>query len=353
MSLLFLKRQMHFQYFRSIAHITHTYMKNLIENFPIHLSEAATIVAATDLNCTKTFTNIIISGLGGSGIGGSIVADLVEQSASVPVVINKGYHIPAFANENTLFIAVSYSGNTEETLLALDAALAKGCTIYSISSGGKLKALAEQYNFPCIVIPGGNPPRSMLGYSLIALLGIFKALGLSHYDIAQEAIAFQELLENGALAEMHETTQKIAENVQQKVPVVYACSGFGGVATRWRQQLNENSKLPGWDAVIPEMNHNELVGWAGGSKEFAVFFLRTSFDFSKNSTRTDIAIERLKDVAEVYTVVAAGSNPLQQTLHLIHFGDWLSYYLSELRGVDIMDIEIIDYLKATLAKLEK
>lgn len=326
-------------------------MKQLIADFPQHLLEAAQIFKKSKIPTNTNFDNIIISGLGGSGIGASIALDLVMPQASKPIIINKSYQLPGFANQNSVFIAVSYSGNTEETLEAVQAALDRGCAVMAITSGGKMLQLAEKHHFPVVLIPGGNPPRSMLGYSLVVLLGFFDKLGLLDFSSIEAAcVGFSKKLRNGGLDAIHQKTKTLAVQYAQKIPVVYASTGRAGVATRWRQQLNENSKLPGWDAEIPEMNHNELVGWAGGSEAFMVYFLRSSFDYARNAKRTDIAVERLSKITEVIEVEAIGDSPLEQALHLIHFGDWLSFYLSEERKVDIMDIEIIDYLKATLDK---
>lgn len=326
-------------------------MKQLIANFPQHLSEAAAIYRRANIIAPQHFSNIVISGLGGSGIGASIALDWVAGQASVPIVINKSYQIPGFANAHTVFIAVSYSGNTEETLAATKIAIEKGCQIMAITSGGTLAQMATQHNFPVVVIPGGNPPRSMLGYSLIVLLGFFEKLQIISFDTVVAACeSFSQNLQSGALEAMHQQTEALAKATANHIPVTYAATGLAGVATRWRQQLNENAKLPGWDAEIPEMNHNELVGWAGGSNKFVVYFLRSSFDLPRNAKRTDIAEERLSGIAKVVAIHAQGNSPLAQALYLIHFGDWLSYYLSVERKVDIMDIEIIDYLKATLDK---
>jgi glucose/mannose-6-phosphate isomerase len=326
-------------------------MQQLITDFPKHLAEAIAIYKQTHFKSPEGFQNIVISGLGGSGIGASIALDWVSASAGVPIVINKTYQIPGFANGATVFIAVSYSGNTEETLMATKEAMARGCTILAITSGGTLAQMAAKHNFPVVMIPGGNPPRSMLGYALVVLLGYFDLLGLAKFeDVEAACAAFTKNLQNGSLEIMHTETKALAKATAKLIPVTYASTGLAGTATRWRQQLNENAKLPGWDAAIPEMNHNELVGWAGGSDQFVVYFLRSSFDFDRNAKRTDIAIERLSKIAKVVPIEAQGTTPLEQALYLIHFGDWLSFYLSEERQVDIMDIEIIDYLKATLDK---
>jgi glucose/mannose-6-phosphate isomerase len=326
-------------------------MKNLIQDFPSHLLATVDYDYSAFQRLPNTVSNIVISGLGGSGIGASVVSDLLSPSCSVPIIVNKTYHAPAFANQNTLFIAVSYSGNTEETMQALEMALDQNCQVVGIASGGKLAEMAKQHGFPVLMIPGGNPPRSMLGYALTGLLGILSKIGFVDFnDVKSDFIQFSNSLKNGLLDEIHSATQELAAAIADKIPVVYASSGTAAVATRWRQQLNENAKMPGWDAEVPEMNHNELVGWAGGDSKFAVMMLETDFDYSRNRQRNALAIPKLAAITNVYVIEAKGNTHLEQLLYLIHYGDWLSYYLSEIRQVDIMDIAIIDYLKSSLEK---
>src|SRR6201993_85300 len=137
-------------------------MKNLVDNFPKQLSEALLIAQASKISAGKNIANVLITGLGGSGIGGTIAAELANKQSKVPVMVSKDYFIPSFVNENTLVIVSSYSGNTEETLSAMQIAIDKKAQIACITSGGKVKELAEQHKFDLIVIPGGNPPRSCL-----------------------------------------------------------------------------------------------------------------------------------------------------------------------------------------------
>ena len=327
-------------------------MLQLIEQFPNHLTEAQEICKNTNLNpAQKPINNVVITGLGGSGIGGTITADLLASTCAVPVVVNKDYHIPAFVNENTLVLACSYSGNTEETLMAFSESLEAGAQIAVITSGGKIEQLAEKNGLNKIVVPGGNPPRSMLGYALVALLHYAEHYGLGSFDLAEQIPAISRMLlteqEN-----MKEHTGLLAEKLKGKTIATYAATGMGGVATRWRQQLNENSKMPGWDAEVPEMNHNELVGWAGGNDNYAALFLRTNYDYSRNQRRMEINRELiLSYTPHVFEVWAKQGSKLAELFYLIAFGDWLSYYLSELNQVDIMDIKAIDYLKSELSKL--
>jgi glucose/mannose-6-phosphate isomerase len=327
-------------------------MVQLIEQFPNHLINALQICETANLHePKKSIQNVVITGLGGSGIGGTITADLLAPICGVPVIVNKDYHMPAFVNENTLVIACSYSGNTEETLMAFAESLEAKAQVAVISSGGVIAQRARELNLNTIIVPGGNPPRSMLGYALVALLYYAEFYNLGAFDLTDQIPAIGKML----LAEqetMKQQALQLALKVKGKTVATYAASGMGGVATRWRQQLNENSKMLGWDAEVPEMNHNELVGWAGGNDVFAAIFLRTNYDYDRNQRRMEINNELISPYTpNVFEIWAKQGNKLAEVFYLIAFGDWLSYHLSELNKVDIMDIKAIDYLKSELSKL--
>ncbi len=325
-------------------------MKSLIASLPKHISEALQIAESTHLKpSNKHINKVVITGLGGSGIGGTIVADLVADQCKAPIVVNKNYHLPAFVNENTLVIANSYSGNTEETISALEEAMNRNAEIFIVTSGGKAAEIANEKGYNHLVVPGGNPPRSMLGYSLTLQFIVLHHYGLIddlHLQLDNSATLLSN--EQGTIMEMAE---QLASEMKGTLPVIYTIDGFEGVAVRLRQQLNENSKMLCWHAVIPEMNHNELVGWENGTDQIYALFLRNASDFDRNQKRVEInkqIIEKhTKNVKEVWS---KGNSSIEQAFYHIHLGDWISYYLSELNQVDIMAIDSIDLLKSELAK---
>lgn len=327
-------------------------MKNLIANFSSHLKESIEIISKTKFTpASADIDNVVISGLGGSGIGGTIVAEMVRPICKVPVVVNKDYGIPAFVNEKTLFIACSYSGNTEETLMATRAAQSKGAQIACITSGGSLLEIAQTNNYNVISMTGGFAPRSMFAYSFSFLCRYFEFYGLADIKVIENLKSAFELLDQTE-ADVLRKAKTLAEVLYSKTAILYAVSGNLGIASRWRQQLNENAKMLAWEAEIPEMNHNELVGWEGGTAEFVPVFLRNQNDFDRNQKRIEIIkgiiSEKTKQLPEVWSL---GESKIEKTLYLVHFGDWVSYYLSEMNKVDIMDIKSIDLLKSELAKL--
>lgn len=326
-------------------------MLSLIENFPAHIIEALTLAKKSSFKKPQTeIHNVILTGLGGSGIGASMVQDLISQHAGVPVFVNKDYSLPAFASEHTLVIACSYSGETEETLHALHQAEECSSEIAVISSGGQLLNIAREKDYNHLVMPAGNPPRSMIGYSLVFQMYMLANYGISRLAIDNDIFLTSEYLRVNK-EKIQAAARQIAISLHKKIYAIYACSGFSSIAERFRQQLNENAKMPGWNGTIPEMNHNELVGWQGGDVHMAAVFISTPFDNKRNAQRAKISAKIIeKYTPSVINISGMGETPLRTILYLIHLTDWISYYLSELNGVDIMDIEVINHLKKELAK---
>lgn len=326
-------------------------MRTLIENFSKQLTEALAIGNKAELKSTdKTISNVLITGLGGSGIGGSIVSELIQENCPVPVSVNKTYHIPAFVNEQTLVIVSSYSGNTEETLFAMDLALQKGAEVAIITSGGRASEIADEKGLNKIVVPGGNPPRSMLAYSFVQQFFLLEHYGLINDTFQDDLISAVELLDAEEEAIVNDSLV-LAENLEGQIPIIYSIDGNEGVAIRWRQQLNENSKMLCWHQVVPEMNHNELVGWKSGNEQMSVIFLRNDDDFDRNQKRVEINQGIIREYTPyIYEVWSKGASKIEKALYLIHFGDWVSLHLSDINKVDVMEIEAINHLKSELAK---
>ncbi len=337
-------------------------MKQLVQNFPNQLKEALEIGAKSEIRNPKPpsaslaesgseIRNAIITGLGGSGIGGTILSEIVANECSVPIVVNKDYFLPSFVNQHSLVIVSSYSGNTEETVQAMEAALKAQAKIVCITSGGKIAELAKKNNCDMISIPGGMPPRSCLGYSLTQLFFILNKLRLIDDSFKSEMKRAIDLIVNEE-SFIKKEAAAIADFLYKKIPVIYAVDGYNGVATRFRQQVNENSKMLCWHHVLPEMNHNELVGWAGGSEAFAVIILRNKSDFSRTQARIEISKEVFsKHTRHVREIWSKGNSQLEKSIFFIHLTDWASCFLADKNGVDSIEIDIINHLKSSLAKI--
>ena len=327
-------------------------MKNYISAFSDHLKDALKIGETTTLQDYKNpIKNILICGLGGSGIGGSIVTDIISPKTTIPVFSSKDYSIPNFVNNETLVIANSYSGNTEETLSALKKCQKTGAEIAIITSGGKLKTIAEKNKYNCILIPSGHPPRAMFGYAFTELFFLLDHYGIINSYFKRDFEKGIVLLENHQ-KEIKKSALELAKKLYNNTPVIYVANGFEGVAVRFRQQLNENSKMLAWHNVVPEMNHNELLGWRTNVENLAVVYFRNACDYN----RTQIRININKKVISKYTknitdVWSKGSSLLENSLYHINLGDWTSWYLSEMNNVDAIEIDVIDFLKSELAKV--
>lgn len=326
-------------------------MDKMIARFPQQLAEALEIGQAANIRPQSGFKNVYIAGLGGSGIGGNYVAEMVRMVCPVPVIVGKGYDIPNFIDKDTLAIISSYSGNTEETLMALSQISQKGARIVCISSGGKLIEFAKENECDYIQVPDNwSSPRACLGYSIIQQLFILNKLGLvtsRFVDRTQTAIS---LLENDT-DEIKAQAKSIAEKIYDKTPVIYAMDRFEPVAIRLRQQINENAKMLCWHHVLPEMNHNELVGWKDDRQDTAVLVLRSPDDYDRNQTRLGIMQGIVSNLsADWIELFAKGESKLEQYFYLTHLSDWISFYLAEKRQVDPVEIDVINHLKSELAK---
>lgn len=327
-------------------------MDDMIARFPAQLREALEIgKAATLTPLAKTPAHIYVAGLGGSGIGANFVAEFVREELKIPYLVGKGYDIPAYIGPDTLAIASSYSGNTEETLTSYDLLKKAGARIIVIASGGKLieRAKADGYDF--IKVPDNwASPRACLGYSLVQQLCILEKLGLISSAATQQIASSADLID-ADMEEIKAKAERIAPLLHEKIPVIYTTDRMESVAMRFRQQVNENAKMLCWHHVIPEMNHNELVGWRDKNDKLAVIYFRNRDDYPRNTTRIDINKEIIGNyTSTIIDLYSKGNNLIERAMYFVHLGDWISWYLSELHGVDAVEVKVIDFLKGELAK---
>lgn len=327
-------------------------MKHFIETFGAQLKDALAIADKANIQPKqKSIRNIVVTGLGGSAFGGEIVKGYIADKSKVPFFISREYDVPKYVGKNTLLLACSYSGNTEETLAAFEMADQQGAEIVCITSGGKLKELAEQRGKNIIIIPKGFPPRTAAGLSFVSQLQALYAYRIipnfrKDLDVAMRTIdAFND----------HDKAQKLATTMQGKFLFLYSSGKMESIAIRWRQQIEENSKQLASYHIVPEMNHNELVGWkqpADKIKDTHVTFLESSYDHERVSIRMDLNKKTIKNYTpNVHTVKAKGRGFLAQQMYLLHFGDWVSFYLAEVNNEDPMPVLVIDELKNALAKV--
>lgn len=328
-------------------------MNELIERFMDQLEEGIQIGRSASIRpASPDITHIYVAGLGGSGIGADFVSSFIEDECKLPFLVRKGYHVPAFVGPKTLAIASSYSGNTEETLISYAQMKEQGARLLCVASGGKIIDLAKADGNDFIQVPGNWPsPRACLGYSVAAQIALLQHLGLISDRCLNEMEGAVKMLRQEA-SSIRDIAKGIAAKLHNRIPIIYIEDRMEPVAVRLRQQINENSKALCWHHVIPEMNHNELVGWTEENKDLVVLYLRNDDDYPRNAVRMDINKEIIgKYAGEVVEVYSKGANFIEKSLYLVHLGDWISWELSVLRNVDALEVNVIDYLKGELAKV--
>jgi len=326
-------------------------MKQLVQDFPVQLKEALLIGQGYKFSAQpREFSNVVLTGLGGSGIGGSIVQNAVFAQMKVPFIVNKDYFLPAFVGADSLVIVSSYSGNTEETVAAMKQAIKAKATVVCITSGGQIAETAKKRGLDCILLPAGMPPRACLGYSMVQVLFTLAHFGFIGRDFEKSISASIKLLQAEGKSLASEG-KKLAKKLAGRTPIIYAAPEFEGVAVRFRQQINENGKMLCWHHVIPEMNHNELVGWRDKDKSRAVVILRDADDYERVQMRMEINKQVFKKYTGSITEVwSRGKSYWEKVFSLVHLTDWCSVYLAELHGVDATEVKVIDFLKGELAK---
>ncbi len=334
-----------------------------LKNFPhqIHTSLKLMKDFTADYDTAK-IKNIIISGMGGSAISGDLLLGYTSEELKIPAIVNRDYSLPGFANKNTLFIAVSYSGNTEETLSAMQKAMKKSAMIIGLSSGGKVEEICSNHSFPHIKIEAGLPPRQALGHLFFPLLALFEKLELvpsQKKQVAETEHVLHELMDryDPVKSQGNNLANHIAQSIYHAIPIIYTgVSSLHAVPVRWRNQFNENSKALAFSNVFPELNHNEIMGWEGTAEvnqQFRVIFLRDSGENDRVKQRIKITKEILRSKRILFgEIFAEGKSRLSRLFSLIYTGDWASYYLALLNEKDPIKIDSIDHLKKELSKTE-
>ncbi len=328
-------------------------MKELIQQFPQQLEKALQIAQSYKFkNGVNPVSGVLLTGLGGSGIGGSIVQNYVADKLRVPFTVNKNYDLPKFAGADTLVIICSYSGNTEETIESMKQAIKARAQVVCITSGGEVAALAEKKGLDCIIVPPGMPPRACIGYSIVQILTILRRYKLLKDKFDQDILASIALL-NADTKDMQKKAKTIAQKLNGKLPIIYSAANYEGLAIRVRQQLNENSKILCWHNAIPEMNHNELVGWRQKDDNKVVIFLRNEDDYSRTQTRMEINKKVIrKYTPNIIELYSKGASYWEHIFYFIHLTDWVSVFLADLNGNDATEVEVINELKGALAKVK-
>lgn len=333
-------------------------MLGAVAALPSHVRDAyASGSAATALPDLTGVTAVVFCGMGGSAVAGDVLKQAYRDVLRVPVDVNRSPLLPAYAGPDTLVVVSSYSGNTSETLSSFRDAVARGCRIIAVTGGGSLGTECAQHELAVVPVPGGFQPRAALGHLTFAMLGALEAAGLLP-SLAVDVAETVEVLE-GLVTELGpdvptETNlaKAIAERIGDRVPVVWGGDGIAALAAmRWKTQLNENGKVPAWNAAISELDHNEVVGWtAPFGAGHAVVGLRHDGEHKEFVARFPLSAQIALDAGATYEEVQArGRAAVARLLSLVIVGDLVSCYVGLRRGFDPTPVAVIDHLKAALA----
>ena len=310
-----------------------------------------------DLSSIKTekIKNIIVTGLGGSAIGGELISNFLKDDLKVPYSVNRNYELPSYTGESTLVIASSYSGNTEETISALKEAVVRKSQVVCLTTGGEVEKICKKEGIPFLRLQTGFQPRYALCGNFFALLKIIENLKLVPSQ-EKTVLSIIELLKSRGeeFSKENNKALEIAEALNGFIPVIYAVSDFTSAAgTRFKGQINENSKLHAFCNMFPEMNHNEIIGWETVNEKQikckAVFIYDDSYN-DRVKKRFEIVSELIKQSGtEIITLKSDREDFKHRLMDLIFLGDFISYYLAVIRGYDPSAIKNINYLKERLA----
>ena len=326
-----------------------------VTGLPEQLRDAAWKVESARIRPFDAPGGLIVAGMGGSAIGGLLAREALGDRASRPIGVSRGYELPAWATPDTAILCSSYSGDTEETLACYEAAGALGAPRIVATTGGRLAELARADGVPIIPVAGGYQPRAAVAYMLVAALEIAALSGAgpsvrSEVDVA--AAHVEELVAEWGPAGAEDSLAKsLARDLDGTVPLIAGSGLTCPVAYRWKTQLNENAKLHAFSHELPELDHNEIVGWTGAQDgaSFSAVFLDDPDLHPRARQRIALTRELIEPAATVARVVQArGESRTERVVSLVLLGDLVSVYLAVLRGVDPGPVEIIERLKTQL-----
>jgi glucose/mannose-6-phosphate isomerase len=317
---------------------------------PEHLRDALWRVESANLEPVEA-RGLIVCGMGGSAIGGVLARAAMGDSLNLPMLVYRDYELPPWTPPDRAVLCSSYSGNTEETLAAFDAAEIVGAQRYAATTGGRLAEAAREAGVPVIGVPSGLQPRHAVGYGftvaceVAALVGVTPGMrteidtAAAHVESDRDAIVSQ--------------AGEIAERIAGTVPLVYGCDLTVPAAYRWKTQINENAKQHAFEHQLPELDHNEIVGWSpnGEGRRFSAIFLDDSDQHPRQRERADLTAKLIEPAsAAVVRVETVGETRVQRLLRSVLLGDLVSLHLAAYNKVDPGPVDVIEQLKDELAR---
>ncbi|MBN2423285.1 bifunctional phosphoglucose/phosphomannose isomerase [Candidatus Woesearchaeota archaeon] len=319
-------------------------MHEILERFPKMIKEAMEL--GKDIKIEADIKNIFITGMGGSAYPGDLLKCYLDD-IKIPVFVNKSYSLPKYVNKETLLFAVSYSGNTEETISAYREAIRKKANVVAVCSGGKLEKLAKMNKTPLVLVPKGLQPRLSTIYLSVPLLTILHNSGIipSQENILKKTAA---ALKNPGIKEK---AKELASKIKGKVPVIYSSQRTFCIAEKWKTDINENAKTPAFYNIFPEFNHNETNAYVNIIGEYFVVMIKDEQDHPRVKKRINI-IKKLimKKGVDIMEIAITGNDFLTRLISGFYLGLWVSYFLALEYETDPTPVEIIEDLKKELGK---
>ncbi len=336
-----------------LVHIDQRGMLDVITTLPESAEEAIDAAEKVDLKI-RPFKNLIITGMGGSAVGGLLLRDWLQPTSRVPIVVYRDYILPSFVGKDTLLFAVSYSGNTEETLSSFEDGRGKGAKIVAFTSGGELEKRVRSAHIPLFKMPPGFQPRAALAHQFFSLVVAARKAGIiqdSWWEVKEALNVLKELREEMRPENSIKSNpaKRLAEELKSYIPLVYGSHIHEAVAYRWNTQLNENSKSPAGFSIIPEAFHNAIMAGEADRallSKLCVVFLLDPMEGEHLEAKTRRFINLIKpNFGKVLEVTARGEGRLARILSALYVGDYVSAYLGVLYGKDPSTVESIDRLK--------
>lgn len=311
-----------------------------ISKLPQQCREALNLTK--DVKIDTKIKNIVVIGMGASGITGRILKDYL--GTKIPIYVVQDFSVPEFVNPYSLVFCISYSGNTAETISAFRTAIRKSAQIIAITSGGKLKELAKKLNKQIIEIPKGIPPRAALGYLFIPMLVVLQNSRI----IPDKRDEINKMIDSLMNIKFKEKAQELAAKLQDKIPIIYSSNKLKSAALRWKQQFNENSKVHCFCNVFPELDHNEIMGYENLKGDYFVVILKDEDDKVETKERMDITKKIISEHCPVTEIIVKGDNLLTKIFSAIYLGDLTSFYLALLYNTDPTPVYSIEEIKKEL-----
>lgn len=340
----------------SVSEVDVTGQVDDILALPEQLRDALWRVETAALPPHESPGGMVVAGMGGSSIGGSLARAVLGDRASRPIVLARGYELPSWTTTDTTVLCASYSGNTEETLAVYEAAQALGAKTIVATTGGKLAEQAREDAVPVIPLPGGFQPRAAVAYSLVIALEVAALCGAGerlHSEVDVAAARAEDLVAAwGPDASEDSLAKTLARGLYGTIPQIAGAELTAPIAYRWKTQLNENAKIPAFSAELPELDHNELVGWEDAKSlgHFSAVFLDDSDLHPRVRQRIELTRGLIASRGGVtFRIDSVGNTRLERLVSLVLLGDLVSLYLAVLRSTDPEPVDVIESLKAALA----